>query len=42
MDSRGVQNAQLQGPQGSTQDTGACWWNIYAEGEPVGNGLSSH
>jgi hypothetical protein len=40
MDSRGVQNAQLQGPQGSTSETAASWWSTYAEGGDGMEGLS--
>jgi hypothetical protein len=38
MNGKGTQNAQMQGPQGT--DTGACWWNIYAEGDTSTDGLS--
>lgn len=43
MSNKGVQNAQLQGPAArpkDTPDTGACWWNIYAEGDPSTDGLN--
>jgi len=43
MNGKGVQNAQMQGPQssmGGNQETAACWWTIYAEGDPGRDGLS--
>jgi hypothetical protein len=40
VDSRGTQNAQLQGPQSGSTDTGACWWSTYAEGDPSRDGLA--
>jgi hypothetical protein len=42
MSARGTQNAQLQGPQGSQDTGGACWWNIYAEGDTSVDGLNRH
>lgn len=44
--SRGVQNAQMQGPQtqhangAQGTDTGACWWSTYAEGGDGKDGIS--
>ena len=39
--SKGVQNAQLQGPQATTNhDVATSWWSTYAEGGDGTEGIS--
>ena len=41
MNGKGVQNAQIQGPQGtSNPDVAASWWSTYASGGDGMEGLS--
>jgi hypothetical protein len=41
MQSKGTQNAQLQGPQATTNpDVAASWWSTYASGGDGMEGIS--